>query len=94
MKEGRAKPAPGLSGLKNIGKVTERWLNEIGVFSESELRGLGAVKAYRKIRAKEQGATVNLLFALQGALMGVHWSRLPAPVKELMIREVERAGRE
>ncbi len=94
MREGRARPAPGLSELKNIGKVTERWLNGIGVFSERDLRRLGAVKAYRRIRAIEPAATVNLLFALQGAIMGVHWSRLPAPVKELMIREVERAGRE
>ena len=93
MKEGRARPALGLSGLKNIGRVTERWLNGIGVFSEIDLRRLGAVKAYRMIRAMEPGATVNLLFALQGALMGVHWNRLSPPIRDLMVREVERAER-
>ena len=31
--------------------------------------------------------------ALQGALMGVHWNRLPAQIRELLDREVERADR-
>ena len=96
MKERRARPArPAvpLSDLKNIGKVTERWLNGIGVHSEGDLRSLGAVKAYRMIRAMEPAATLNLLYALQGALMGVHWNRLSSPVRELMVREVERADR-
>jgi DNA transformation protein len=94
MKEKSSRRSPALSGLKNIGRVTERWLNGIGVFSESDLRRLGAVKAYRLIRARESGATLNLVYALQGALMGMHWSRLPAQIKELLNREVERADRQ
>jgi DNA transformation protein len=93
MKERAPRRAPALSDLQNIGRVTERWLNGIGVFSESELRRLGAVKAYRLIRARESGVTLILVYALQGALMGMHWSRLPAQVKELLNREVERADR-
>lgn len=93
MKDRTAPPVPGLASLKNIGKVTERWLNGIGIHSESDLRRMGAVRAYRLIRAGEPGVTLNLLYALQGALMGVHWSRLPRPIKELMNREVERADR-
>ena len=93
MKDRTTPPLPGLAGLKNVGKVTERWLNGIGVRSESDLRRMGAVRAYLKIRACEPGATLNLLYALQGALMGVQWSRLPRPIKELMNREVERADR-
>ncbi|HEV8375939.1 MAG TPA: TfoX/Sxy family DNA transformation protein [Candidatus Polarisedimenticolia bacterium] len=50
-----------LSGLRNIGKVTERWLNGIGVYDEGELRKMGAVRAYRKIREIESGASLNLL---------------------------------
>jgi TfoX-like protein len=82
-----------LSDLKNIGQVTERRLNGIGVFNESDLRSLGAVKAYRMIRASGIEATPNLLYALQGALMGIHWSRLPAQIRELLDRELRRADR-
>jgi DNA transformation protein len=93
VRKGASRNVPELSDLKNIGRVTARWLNGIGVFSESDLRRLGAVKAYRMIRECESGATLNLLYALQGALMGVHWSRLPEPIKELLEREVARADR-
>jgi TfoX-like protein len=79
-----------LSGLRNIGKVTERWLNGIGVYDEGELREMGAVRAYRKIREIESGAGLNLLYALHGALTGTHWNDLAAPIKDLLRREAER----
>jgi TfoX-like protein len=79
-----------LSSLKNIGKVTERWLNGIGINDEEGLRRMGAVKAYGLIRASEPGATLNLLYALQGALSGTHWNDLAPQIKELLRRQAER----
>ena len=79
-----------LSALQNIGKVTERWLHGIGVHDEEDLRRMGAVQAYRLIRAKESSATENLLYALQGALTGTPWNDLPAPIKEMLLRQAER----
>jgi TfoX-like protein len=79
-----------LSGLENIGKVTERWLNGIGVYDEGELRRMGAVKAYRLIRATEAGAGLNLLYALQGAISGTRWNDLAPPIKEMLRRQAER----
>jgi DNA transformation protein len=86
-------PPPELAGLKNIGRVTERWLNAIGIACEADLRRIGAVQAYRLIRGSGQAVPANLLYALQGALMGVHWSRLPAAIRELLDRELTRADR-
>ena len=79
-----------LSDLMNIGKVTERWLNGIGVYDEEGLRRMGAVKAYRLILKGETGATVNLLYALQGAISGTHWNDLAPPIKEMLRRQAER----
>jgi DNA transformation protein len=79
-----------LSGLENIGKVTERWLNRIGVYDEEDLRRMGAVKAYRLICAAEAGAGLNLLYALQGAISGTRWSDLAPPIKEMLRRQAER----
>ena len=79
-----------LSGLKNIGKVTERWLNGIGVYDEESLRRMGAVSAYRRIREAEAGASLNLLYALHGALTGTHWNDLATPIKDLLRRQAER----
>jgi len=79
-----------LSGLENIGKVTERWLNSIGVYDEAELRRMGAVKAYCLIRATKTGTSLNLLYALQGAITGTPWNDLAAPIKEMLRRQAER----
>jgi DNA transformation protein and related proteins len=79
-----------LSGLRNIGKVTEKWLNGIGVYDEGELRKMGAATAYRKIRETESGAGLNLLYALHGALTDTHWNHLAGPIKDLLRREAER----
>jgi DNA transformation protein len=93
----KGKRSPDLSGLKNIGKVTERWLNSIGIYDEEGLRRMGAVQAYRLIRAREGGVTLNLLYALQGALTGSNWNELAEPIKEMLRRQAERgdpAGRQ
>jgi DNA transformation protein len=86
----KGKRNPDLAGLKNIGKVTERWLNAIGIHDEEGLRRMGAVQAYRLICARESGVTLNLLYALQGALMGSHWNDLAEPIKEMLRRQAER----
>ena len=90
---GRPERGAALSDLKNIGKVTERWLNQIGIHDEADLRRVGAVRAYRTIRTAEPSATLNLLYALHGALAGRHWNALPAAIKELLRREAEKGDR-
>ncbi len=69
--------------LKNIGPVTARQLAEIGITSEQELREMGALEAYRRLkRTFPQQITLVCLYALQGALFDCHWNELPPDVKE------------
>ena len=91
MKRGNGESeASDLAALQNIGKVTERWLHDIGIRDEEDLRRMGAVHAYRLIRAREASATLNLLYALHGALTGTPWNDLAAPIKEMLRRQAER----
>jgi DNA transformation protein len=72
-----------LSRLKNIGPVTVRQLREVGIESEAALRRLGAFDAYRRLKhAFPREVSLVMLYALEGALRGCHWNRLPAGVKE------------
>ena len=78
----RERPAKRL-GLPNLGPVSERWLLGIGIESLDDLRALGAVEAYGRIRAREgRAATLNLLFALHATLAGKRWSEVTAEEKE------------
>jgi len=73
------------SSLRNLGPATDRWLREIGVQSAEALRELGSVEAWRRLRFRF-GREVNLvlLYALDGALSGHGWRRLPPGRREAL----------
>ena len=58
-----------ISKLRNLGSVTEQWLNEVGISSEDDLRRVGAVEAYRLVKQAGFNPSLNLLYALHGALI-------------------------
>jgi len=59
--------------LANLGPASVRMLNGVGIHSEQDLRALGAVAAYVAVKASGANASLNLLWALEGALTGRHW---------------------
>jgi DNA transformation protein len=59
--------------LANLGPTSVRMLNGVGIHSEQGLRALGAVAAYFAVKASGANASLNLLWALEGALTGRHW---------------------
>ncbi|HIA48021.1 MAG TPA: competence protein TfoX [Candidatus Hydrogenedentes bacterium] len=66
-----------INELKNIGtKLTGR-LNEIGVFSENDLRMMGAVEAHERIAKNHPNETLPVcyyLYSFEGALRDKHWN--------------------
>ena len=44
-----------------------------GIKSVAQLRRLGSVRAYAKVKATGANASLNLLWALEGALTGLPW---------------------
>ena len=77
-----------IARLRNLGKVCERWLNGIGVYTRDELREMGAVNAYRLLVLRGYNPTLNLVWGIEGALRDVHWMELPEEVKEALRREI------
>nr|WP_208022255.1 TfoX/Sxy family protein [Aestuariicella hydrocarbonica] len=75
--------------LKNLGAASVNILHAIGVNSYADLKHMGPVEAY--IRIKNRGIHVSkvMLYALQGALLGVHWNDLDPRVKQQLLEEAE-----
>jgi DNA transformation protein len=68
--------------LIGIGPVTQGWLREVGIRTEGELRSLGAVEAYRRLKFMlPRRVNLNALYALEAGLRGCHWLDLPQDVK-------------
>lgn len=66
-----------LSKLPNIGKVVEEQLNQVGIFTEEELKSVGAEQAWLKIQQIDESACIHRLLALEGAIQGVKKTLLP-----------------
>ncbi len=77
-----------LTDLRNIGAVSARRLAAVGIASGNDMRAVGAVAAYRRVRHSEPRHTsLNLLYALEGALTVRRWQRLSEPTKARLRRE-------
>ncbi|TBU90950.1 TfoX/Sxy family protein [Phytopseudomonas dryadis] len=78
-----------LQHLKNLGKTSAQWLHAVGIHNANDLRQHGAVDAYRAVRARGFRASKVLLYAIEGALLDVHWNELPAGHKAKLNDQLE-----
>jgi hypothetical protein len=72
-----------LTTLKNIGPRSTKWLNSVDINSPENLFDLGAVEAYLRVKAAyPELVSLNMLYALQGAILDIPWNELPQEMKE------------
>lgn len=75
--------------LPGIGPKTAAWLAEIGIHDCDSLRAVGAVEAYRRLRmASPQRVSLNALWGLHAALLGVPWTTLDADTKRRLLDQL------
>ncbi len=68
-----------LNNLKNIGKKIASRLNIFGIFSEDDLRLVGAVGSHRLIKERYPNETLPVcyyLYSFEGALTDKHWNEI------------------
>ncbi len=71
-----------LTDLPNIGDVLAKKLIGVGINSPEELVAAGSISAIIMIHTRYEGACLNMLYALEGAVRGIRWHHLPREVKE------------
>lgn len=84
-----SKPSRGTLDLRNIGPTSARWLEAVGVHGRDDLDELGVVETFLRVRDAGFSNSLNLLWALQGALMDIHWAEIPQEIKAELRRAVE-----
>jgi DNA transformation protein len=62
-----------LAALRNLGPKSQAMLAAAGITTSDELRRLGSVAAYARVMATRANASLNLLWAIEGALCGRPW---------------------
>jgi len=87
--------------LRNLGARSEHMLDQIGVRSAEELRRRGAVRTFYELRRAGVTSSLNMLWALAGAVEpwpeGRHWREVARGDERLslllVLEDYERAGR-
>jgi DNA transformation protein and related proteins len=63
--------------MRNIGPKSAAWLRQVGLRSLEEIAAIGTVEAFMKVRRAGFKPSLNLLYALEGALLDCHWQEIP-----------------
>jgi DNA transformation protein len=77
--------------MLNFGPKSSGWLREAGIETLDDVRAIGSVEAYRRVKAIfPDRVTLNMLYALEAALAGIHWTALPQPIKDQLKAEATK----
>ncbi|PFG45832.1 regulator of competence-specific genes [Vibrio sp. ES.051] len=79
-----------LKDLPNLRLATERMLKKAGIESVEKLEEEGALNAYKAIIDTHSAAvSIELLWALEGAINGTHWSVVPQTRRDELISDLQ-----
>ena len=84
-----------LCQLRGLGPKSAGMLVAAGIRSAGELRRLGAAAAFLRVREAGQTPSLNLLWALEGALTDSAWTAVAKRERTRLLLELEdlRCGR-
>lgn len=79
-----------LTPLKNLGPKSARMRSSIGIHSRDDLERLGILEAFRRSHIAGRQVASGMLYAMDGALRGMHWNEIGLDRK----LELRRAAKE
>lgn len=80
------------SELLNLGPKSDAMLASIGIHTRSELAARGAIDTFIALKRAAQPASLNMLWALEGALSGRHWRDVARDDRLRLLIELEARG--
>lgn len=83
-----------LAELPNLGPKSQALLVHAGISSLAQLRALGSVAAYIKVKQAGGNVSLNLLWALEGALSGEHWQVVAKEHRTSLLLALEEQERQ
>lgn len=73
----------------NVGPKSAAWLRQVGVRTREDLMEMGAVTAFVKCKRAGFRPSLNLLYSLEGALLGCHWQKIPEGRRAELLAQAE-----
>ena len=74
-----------ISDLRNLGLKTERMLADVDIYHVDDLRALGSVAAYARLKFRfGKRVSILALYAMEAALLDLDWRLLPDHTKDAL----------
>lgn len=80
-----------LAELPNLGPRSAEMLAAAGIDSPAQLRRLGSVAAYLSVQRQGRRPSLNLLWALEGAICGLPWQQVAREHRTSLLLALESA---
>lgn len=77
--------------LRNIGPKSAAWLRQVGLRTQDDIAAVGTVEAFMRVKRAGFKPTLNLLYAIEGALLECHWQEVPEARRQQLVAEAEAA---
>ncbi|MDH5824871.1 TfoX/Sxy family protein [Luteimonas sp. RD2P54] len=77
--------------MRNIGPKSAAWLRQVGLRTREDLEAAGPVEAFMRVRRAGFRPSLNLLYALEGALLDCHWQEVPDDRRRQLVEAAEAA---
>lgn len=78
--------------LRNIGPKSAAQLRQVGVRSLDDLRAAGSLETFVKLKRAGFKPSLNLLYAMEGALLDCHWQQIPEERRSDLILAADAAS--
>lgn len=83
--------ADDLAALRNLGITSANKLYSAGIQTPDQIRKLGAVATYLRVKAVFPDITLNLLWAVEGFLLDTDWRDLSDEQKNTLMECLDSA---
>ncbi len=80
-----------IKNLRNLGPRSAEMLARAGIVSEKQLRTLGSVSAFLAVKRAGCSPSINLLWALEGALSDRDWKDVARTDRLTLLTQLEDA---
>ena len=78
-----------ISDMPNFGPKSRQMLEQAGIHTVEQLQESGAVRAYVQVKQSGVQASLNLLWAMEGALSNRHWRDVAKHDRLRLLLELE-----
>jgi len=77
--------------MRNIGPKSAAWLRQVGLRTLEDIAAIGTVEAFMRVRRAGFRPGLNLLYAIEGALLDCHWQEVPEERRQELILAADAA---